>query len=97
MAGQLIPAVTGTSWDDFVRRRIFTPLGMTHSGTSTEALLHGADVATPHAMVDGKLQPLQHENVDNNAPAGSIVSCVSDLAKWVKVQLDRGKTSGGRL
>lgn len=97
VAGQLIPAVTGRSWDDFVRQRIFTPLGMTHSGSSTEVLLHGSDVATPHAMVDGKLQPLQHENVDNNAPAGSIVSCVSDLAKWVTVQLDRGKTSGGRL
>lgn len=97
VAGQLIPAVTGTSWDDFVRRRIFAPLGMTHSGTSTEALLKGADVATPHAMVNGKLQPLERENVDNNAPAGSIVSCVSDLAKWVRVQLDRGKMPGGRL
>ena len=29
VAGQLIPAVTGKSWDDFVRERIFTPLGMT--------------------------------------------------------------------
>jgi CubicO group peptidase (beta-lactamase class C family) len=30
-AGQIVPAVTGDSWDDFVRRRIFTPLGMTAS------------------------------------------------------------------
>jgi len=97
VAGQLIPAVTGKSWDDFVRQRIFAPLGMTHSGTSTEALLRGADVAIPHARVNGKLEPLEHENVDNNAPAGSIISCVSDLAKWVTVQLDRGKTANGRL
>ena len=27
VAGQLIPAITGKSWDDFVRDRIFTPLG----------------------------------------------------------------------
>jgi len=97
VAGQLIPAVTGKSWDDFVRQRIFTPLAMTHSGTSTESLLRSADVAIPHAKVNGKLEPLEHENVDNNAPAGSIVSCVSDLAKWVTVQLDRGKTPTGRL
>ncbi len=97
VAGQLIPAVTGTSWDDFVRQRIFMPLGMTHSGTSTETLLKTADVAIPHARVNGKLEPLPHENVDNNAPAGSIVSCVSDLAKWVTVQLDRGKMANGRL
>src|SRR5581483_2577077 len=97
VAGQLIPAVTGKSWDDFVKERIFTRLGMTHSGTSTAALLNGRDVATPHAKVDGKLMTLEQENVDNNAPAGSIVSCVSDLAKWVTVQLDRGKTANGRL
>ncbi len=97
VAGQLIPAVAKTSWDEFVRRRIFTPLGMTHSGTDTETLLRGGDVAIPHSKISGKLEPLEQENVDNNAPAGSIVSCVSDLAKWVTVQLDRGKTANGRL
>ena len=30
-AGQIIPAVTGTSWDDYIRQRIFSPLGMNHS------------------------------------------------------------------
>ncbi|HWC98222.1 MAG TPA: serine hydrolase, partial [Candidatus Sulfopaludibacter sp.] len=95
VAGQLIPAVTGTTWDDFVRQRIFAPVGMTHSATSTDALLRGTDVAIPHAKVNGKLEPLEHENVDNNAPAGSIVSCVSDLAKWVTVQLNHGKLPGG--
>src|SRR5437588_6160739 len=30
-AGQIIPAVAGTSWDDYVRQRIFAPLGMNHS------------------------------------------------------------------
>ena len=97
VAGQLIPAVTGTSWDDFVQRRIFTPLGMTHSATRTAALKGGSDVATPHAKVNDKLEPLQQEDVDNNAPAGSIVSCVSDLAKWMMVQLDHGKMPNGRL
>ena len=28
VAGELIPAVTGLSWDDFVQERIFKPLGM---------------------------------------------------------------------
>jgi len=97
VAGQLIPAVTGKSWDDFVKERIFTPLGMMDSATRTAALLAGGDVATPHAEVEGKLQPLEQENVDNNAPAGSIVSCVHDLAKWMIVQLNRGAMEQGRL
>ena len=33
-AGQIIPAVTGTSWDDYIRQRIFAPLGMNHSNVS---------------------------------------------------------------
>ena len=37
-AGQLIPAITGKSWDDFVRDRIFTPLGMTNTFTDVTAL-----------------------------------------------------------
>jgi CubicO group peptidase (beta-lactamase class C family) len=97
VAGQLIPAVTGKSWDDFVKERIFTALGMTSSATRTEALLTGGDVATPHAEVDGRMQPLAQENVDNNAPAGSIVSCAHDLAKWMIVQLNGGAMENGRL
>ena len=34
VAGEIVPAVAGTPWDDFVTRRIFTPLGMTETGTT---------------------------------------------------------------
>ena len=37
-AGQIIPAVTGTSWDDYIRQRIFAPLGMNHSNVSNAAI-----------------------------------------------------------
>ena len=40
-AGQIIPAVTGTTWDDYVRQRIFTPLGMNHTDLSTTAYKPG--------------------------------------------------------
>src|ERR1019366_2609929 len=55
-AGQIVPAVTGTSWDDFVRQRIFTPLGMNHSNVSTAAFRPGENVAYPHSKLNGKLQ-----------------------------------------
>ena len=97
IAGQLIPAVTGTSWDDFVAERIFKPLHMTNSFTKTEALESGSDVAIPHSRNGGKLEPLPQENVDNNAPAGSIISCVADLAQWMLLQLRHGQAGGVRL
>jgi len=90
VAGQVIQAVTGKSWDDFVKDRIFIPLGMTSTNTSVSAFKPGDDVATPHARVNGKAQPIEYNNFDNNAPAGAINSCVADMAKWIIVQLNSG-------
>jgi CubicO group peptidase (beta-lactamase class C family) len=90
VAGHIIPTLTGKTWEDFVQQRIFDPLGMTHTNTSTKKLIAAADVATPHARADGKLVPLEQTDHDNNAPAGGINSCAEDLAKWMILQLNRG-------
>jgi CubicO group peptidase (beta-lactamase class C family) len=90
-AGQIIPAVTGTSWDDYIRQRIFVPLGMNHSNVSNTAFKSGDDYAFPHSNVDGKLQVIPFGELDNAGPAGSINSCAADMAKWVQLQLNRGK------
>src|ERR1700688_4438370 len=90
-AGQIIPAVTGTSWDDYIRQRIFTPLGMNHSNVSNAGIKPTDDVAFPHSRVENKLQVITFENLDNAGPAGSINSCAADIAKWVQLQLNRGK------
>jgi CubicO group peptidase (beta-lactamase class C family) len=98
-AGQIIPAVTGTSWDDYVREHILAQLGMTNTNVSNAAYKPGGDYAWPHSKVDGKLQVLPFENLDNVGPAGSINSSAADMAKWVTVQLARGKipNKDGRL
>lgn len=90
-AGQIIPAVTGTSWDDYVRQRIFAPLAMNHSTVSTTAYKPGGDYAYPHSRVDGKLQVIPFEDLDNAGPAGAINSCAADMAKWAQLQLNHGK------
>jgi len=90
-AGQIIPAVTGISWDDYIRQRIFAPLGMNHSNVSTTAYKSGDDYAYPHSSLPGKLQVVPFEALDNAGPAGAINSCAADMAKWVQLQLNRGK------
>ena len=94
-AGQIIPAVTGTSWDDYIRQRIFQPLGMNHSTVSSKDFKPGDNYASPHSRVDGKLQVIPLEDLDNVGPAGSINSCAADMAKWVQLQLNRGKFADG--
>jgi CubicO group peptidase (beta-lactamase class C family) len=96
-AGEIIPAVTGTSWDDFIERRLFQPLGMTRSTTRVGNLSRFTNVATPHAPRGGTIAPISWLNLDNAGPAGSIVSSVRDMASYVRLQLGRGAIKGTRL
>jgi CubicO group peptidase (beta-lactamase class C family) len=98
-AGQIIPAVTNTSWDDYIRQRIFTPLGMNHSNVTNANIKPGDNVAFPHSRMENKLQVIHFEVLDNAGPAGAINSCAADMAKWVQLQLNRGKFADreGRL
>jgi CubicO group peptidase (beta-lactamase class C family) len=90
-AGQIIPAVTGVAWDDYIPQRIFGPLGMSHSRTTNAGFKPGDDYASPHSRVDGELQVIPFEVLDNAGPAGSIHSGAADMARWVQLQLNRGK------
>lgn len=98
-AGQIIPAVTGISWDDYIRQHIFATLGMNHSTVTFADYRPGGDYAYPHERVDGTLQVIPFENLDNVGPAGSINSSAADMAKWALLQLNHGKFTDheGRL
>ena len=95
--GQIVAAASGMSYDEFVRKRIFEPLGMTTSVTSVTALPGKPDVATPHAIDKDVATPIPHRNVDNIAPAGSIYSSVAEMAQYLRFQLGRGTYNGNRL
>lgn len=86
VAGQVVAAVSGKSWDDYVREKIFVPLGMTDTNTTNEAYREGANWALPAGKLVGKLM-----NLDNAGPAGSINSSAADMARWLLLQLNRGR------
>jgi CubicO group peptidase (beta-lactamase class C family) len=90
-AGQIIPAVTGKSWEDSIREKILVPLGMNTTNLSNAAFKPTDDYAFPHSRVDGKLQVIDFVGLDNAAPAGSINSSVAEMAKWITLQLNRGE------
>ncbi len=93
-AGEVIPAVTGTPWDRWVRERILLPLGMTETLLFARDIPASGDVAFPHSRFQGALRVVPRDNMDNAAPAGSLVSNVTDLTKWMVVQLDSGRVRG---
>lgn len=90
-AGQILPAVTGQSWEDYIREKILVPLGMNATNLSNAAFKPTDDYAFPHSKVDGRLQVIEFVNLDNAGPAGSINSSATEMAKWVTLQLAHGK------
>ncbi len=96
-AGEIVAVVSGTSWDAFIRDRIFRPLRMESSNTSIRDLGETADVATPHDLRAGKVVPIKYRNIDNIGPAGSVNSNVLDMAQWIRFNLSGAKYAGRQL
>ena len=96
-AGEIIPAVTGISWDDFIKDHFFNELGMDRSITSTYDIPGFDNVATPHTDYKDEVIAIEYLNWDNIAPAGAIISCVDDVLKWLDMQLNRGIYEGDTI
>lgn len=96
VAGQVVAAVSGKSWDEFIKERIFAPLGMTTSNTSVKDLRPGGNFVSPHQKVEGTLQPVPYMDISNTAPAGAINSNVAEMSKWALAQLNEGAIHSGQ-
>ncbi len=90
--GYLIERVSGKSWEDFVRDRIFKPLGINAYGFKADydsAKQNYARLYTPDDdKVNKENPPLL---LDAIGPAGSIHSTAEQVAKYVRFMLNKGK------
>lgn len=95
VAGEVIKAVSGQSWEDFVASRILAEIGMTGSNVRASLAAKGDNAAMTHAEVEGTVRPIAPFRNDNVDPAGGINSSAADMAKWLIVQLDSGRAPDG--
>ena len=96
-AGEIVPAVTGQSWDDYVREKFFAPLGMARTHTTLKQLQSAGNVATPHNETDGRVKVVKYSNVDSAGGAAAINSTAAEMAEWVRLQLGRGTYQGRKI
>jgi CubicO group peptidase (beta-lactamase class C family) len=97
-AGEIIPKVSGKPWEVYVYDSLLMPIGMKNTHTLTTGIEQRPNVAKPYTTAfSGALQQLPYDQVDNLGPAGSMVSNVKDMAKWLMVQLDSGRYEGKRV
>ncbi len=97
-AGEIIPVVSGKPWEVYVYDSLLMPIGMKNTHTLVTGMNQRPNVAKPYTTAfTGKITELPYDQVDNLGPAGSMVSSVHDLSKWLIMQLDSGRYEGKRI
>ncbi len=94
-AGEVIAAVSGRTWENFIGERILKKVGMAESRPRHSADVAGMNVAIPHAPLETGIVPVPPDENDNMNPAGGILSCAEDMAKWMLIHLNEGKLADG--
>jgi CubicO group peptidase (beta-lactamase class C family) len=96
LAGYIIERVSGETFDDYIDRHIFAPLGMAHSSFRQPLparLL--ADMSKGYERAsDGK--PRDYEFI-SLAPAGSLAATGTDMAKFMIAHLQDGAYGDARI
>ncbi|HEX8333151.1 MAG TPA: serine hydrolase domain-containing protein [Segetibacter sp.] len=97
-AGEIIPVVSKKPWEVYVYDSILMPLKMTNTHMLTQGISQRPNVAKPYTtQFTGTLKELPYDNIYNLGPAGSMVSNVKDMVKWLTMQLDSGRYEGKRI
>jgi CubicO group peptidase (beta-lactamase class C family) len=91
VAQLVVEKASGMTYEQFLRTRIFQPLGMDDTRFNSDFLKASDNVATGHAKADFKdLEPAPRMSWGNVSGAGGIYSSAHDMSKWMRMQLAGG-------
>lgn len=96
VAGKIIADKAGKPWGDATRERILAPLGMNGTTTSVSAMLQAPDHSAPHSKIGDKATVVKPMLVENAAGAVGINTNAEDMARWMAMLLNGGKTPDGK-
>jgi CubicO group peptidase (beta-lactamase class C family) len=97
LGGTIIERASGMPWEEFMRARIFKPLGMNETEPLVSSIIGKPNVAVPHGLINDSVRVVPVRSTDLVAPAGSVWSSVSDMSKWMRFVLDSGRVGSTRL
>ncbi len=96
-AGKVLEKVSGQTWGDFLKARIFQPLGMNNTYSLLEQVTLIENKADAHYEIDGEITKIEQMSADNIGPAGSMWSSINDIGKWIQFLLNKGVKNGNQL
>lgn len=89
LAGYIVERISGEPFERYVEQHIFTPLGMLHT-TFDQPLPARFSAAMSQGYGTASMPPRPYELV-MTAPAGSIATTASDMARFMIAQLNQGR------
>lgn len=94
--GELIQKVSGLTYEEYIQKNIFNPLGMNHSFTS--AISAGKNgLATGYRTLFGFPQASGLPYRKDFLPAYSIISCAEDMTYYMMAMMNGGQYNGNRI
>jgi len=90
LAGRALKPISGLSWEDFMRTKIFGPLQMKRSLPLISEINNKTNKASAHTLIENVVKVIPYGNFDALAPAASICSSVEDMSHWLIALLDSG-------
>jgi CubicO group peptidase (beta-lactamase class C family) len=98
-AGEAVAKAENSTWDKLIATRIFKPLGMTNSDTSSIAMQKARDFSFGYDYNPStkETRRLPQREIAAAAPAGAINSSARDMAQWLRLMLANGTYNGKRI
>lgn len=98
MQGMLAEKMSGKSWEQNIKEKIFAPLEMSNSSATIAELKQSAEPALGYRLhKDSIIVKMDYYNINAMSPAGSINSSVNDMAKWMTAWIYGGKVNGKEI
>ncbi len=98
LAGEVVAAVAGEPYVDFVRRRVLEPLGMPSTlVASPEPGRANLAVGYTRRLPAVERKPAPFNDLRGLVPAGNMTTSVADLARFAMLQLRGGPAGGAQI
>ncbi len=85
--GLVIEAVSGQSYEDFMREQVFQPLGLYQTYVYKEDAKATGHLAQGYRSSFFITTPYNAPDYAGNKPAGYLISCTKDMARWMGIQM----------
>lgn len=98
LAGYTVERASGLSWEEYLERHIFEPLGMKNTTARQPLPEHlVGQMSVGYANEGSRLDPRDFEMLIPIAPAGSISSTGADMARFMIAHLQHGRYGDARI